>query len=73
MENKEKLAILEEIMELDEGTLKESDILEEYDEWDSITALSLIAVVGEKFGRTITGKEIKEMQTVADVLAVMER
>lgn len=71
MNEKEKLALLEEIMELNEGTLSVGDVLENYVEWDSITALSLIAAVDEKFGKTLSGADVKAMKTVADVLAVM--
>lgn len=72
MNDKEKLAILEEIMELDEGTLSASDALDDYPEWDSITALSLIATMDEKFHKTVTGAEIKALKTVSDVLEMMK-
>ena len=42
MTNKEKLAALEDLMELDEGTLTEDTILEDIDEYDSMTKLALI-------------------------------
>lgn len=71
MSEQEKLTILEEIMELDEGTLAKDDLLENYDEWDSLTAISLIAIIDEKFGKTLTGNDIKSYKTVADVLSVM--
>lgn len=71
MKEQEKISLLEEIMELDEGTLHMEDILDEYPEWDSITALSFIALMDEKFHKTITGKEVKEFKTVADVIGVM--
>lgn len=72
MNEKEKLALLEEIMELDEGTLSADDVLDDYAEWDSITALSFIALIDEKFGRTISGADVKKMKTVADVLEEMK-
>ena len=73
MTEQEKIYLLEEIMELDEGTLQMSDVLTEYDEWDSVTALSLIALMDEKFGKTITGDVIKELKNVADVVNLMEK
>ena len=42
------------------------------EEWDSIAMLSLIAMLDEEFDKTITGKELKELKTVADILAYME-
>lgn len=72
MTDQEKINLLEETMELDAGTLHMDDILDDYPEWDSITALSFIALMDEKFHKTISGKEIKEFKTVADVIKVME-
>ena len=34
--------------------------------------LSLIAMLDEEFGKTISGKELKALRTVADILAYME-
>lgn len=73
MTEKEKLAELEDIMELDEGTLSPQDRLDSYNEWDSLTALSLISLIDERFGKTVTGDDIKKLVTVADALALMEK
>lgn len=72
MTTQEKLEKLEEIMDLDPNTLKEKDELEEYGEWDSIAALSFIAMMDEEFGKTVKGADIKALKTVADALAIME-
>ena len=72
MTEKEKITLLEEIMELNEGTLSVDDVLEDYVEWDSITALSLIAMMDEKFHKTVSGADIKNMKTVSDVLEAMK-
>jgi len=72
MTEQEKIHILEETMELDNGTLNLNDFLENYQEWDSITILAFIALMDERFHKRITGKEIKELKTVADAIAMME-
>ncbi len=72
MTDAEKMNMLEEIMELDEGTLSADDLLDNYEEWDSLTALSFISLMDEKFHKTITGAQVREFKTVADVLKVME-
>lgn len=72
MSEQEKINSLEEIMELDEGTLNMEDMLEDYPEWDSITALSFIAFMDEKFHKTISGQTLKELKTVADAIKIME-
>lgn len=72
MNLKEKLAKMEEIMELDEGVLKETDVLEDFDEWDSIAMLSFIAMMDSDFNETVSGEEVRSFVTVQDALERME-
>lgn len=72
MDAKEKLAALEDIMELDEGTLTPEMKLEDIEEWDSLSALSFVVLLGDEFNRQISGQEIRGFQTVADMMQVME-
>lgn len=72
MTNAEKIALLEEVMELEEGTLQLDDVLEEYDEWDSVTILGIISLIDEEFGKTVTGKEVRDIKTVSGLLDIME-
>lgn len=66
MTEKEKLAALEYIMDLDEGTLSMDDVLENYEEWDSLSKLTLIAEVKKMFGRVLNVETIKNIRTVKD-------
>ena len=72
MTNAEKIALLEEVMELEEGTLQQDDVLEEYDEWDSVTILGIISLIDEEFGKTVIGKEVRDIKTVSGLLDMME-
>ncbi len=72
MDNKRKLELLEEMLELDENTLKEDTLLDEIEEWDSVAALSLIVLLDEEFDKTISGKQIKEFKTIGDILEFMD-
>lgn len=72
MDTKEKLAALEDIMELDEGTLKAEASLDNIEEWDSLSALSFVVLLGDEFNRKITGQQIRAFKTVQDLLDVME-
>ncbi len=73
MTNQEKIALLEETLEIDEGTLTEDMLLEEVDEYDSMAKLSLIVMMDDEFDVKLTGDMIKGFQTVGDILAVMEK
>jgi len=72
MSEQERIELLEEIMDLDAGTLKTSDTLADYEEWDSLTALTFISEMDERFGRKVSGEQIKSFKTVADAIAIME-
>ena len=37
------------------------------DEWSSLTGMGVIALVKTEYGKTITGKELRECETVEDV------
>ena len=71
MTKEEKLAMLEEVMDLDEGELKEDAELSDIEEWDSLSVLTLIAEMKKKFGISLTTAQIKEFKTVADICAVI--
>lgn len=72
MDINKKLALIEECMDLDYGTLKAEDELAGFEEWDSVTALSIIAMVDEKFHKSLSGEDLKGAKIVADILAMME-
>ena len=73
MTNQEKIALLEETLEIDEGTLTEDTLLEDVDEYDSMAKLSLIVMMDDEFDVKLTGDMIKGFRTVGDILAVMEK
>ena len=72
MELQKKLALIEDIMELDEGTLAPDTRLGDIEEWDSLSALSFVVMLGDEFNRKITGNEIRSFEKVQDMLDVME-
>ncbi len=63
----DKLRFLEEIMDLDEGTLKLEDNLDDYEEWDSLSGTALIAEAKVKFGKMIDVTTLKSFETVKDI------
>ena len=71
MSDQEKMSMLEEIWELDEGTLAPDILLAEIDEYDSMAKLSLIVLMDDEFGVKLTGDVIKAFETVADILKLM--
>lgn len=72
MDIRDKLAAIEEMMDLDEGTLMEDTVLKELDEWDSITRLSLMIYFEEEQGKKISGDQIKTFVTVKDITDLID-
>ena len=67
MDVKEKLEVLEEIFEMDEGTLQEDMVLEDIEEWDSMSKLYLVTYVKKNLKKRLTVDEVKEFVTVKDI------
>ena len=72
MSEKERIELLEEIMDVDPDTLEKDSVLADFEEWDSLTALTLISEMDARFGKKVSGEEVKGFKTVADVIAIME-
>lgn len=72
MTEREKLALLEDMLELDEGDLTADMALENVDEYDSMAKLSLIVLMEDEFGLKLTGEIIRGFETVGDIIALME-
>ena len=71
MSEREKLALLEDMLELEEGDLTPDKALEDIDEYDSMAKLSLIVLMEDEFGVKLTGDVIKGFETVGDILKLM--
>jgi acyl carrier protein len=72
MTKQEKLALLEDAFELEEGELREDMKLDELDCWNSMSKLSLIVLMDDEFEKKLTGEQIKNFKTVKDILDFME-
>ena len=73
MTTAEKIALLEETLDLEEGTLQEDTLLDDMDEYDSMAKLSLIVMFDEEFGVKVNGETVKAFKSVADILALMKK
>jgi len=63
----EIIHMLEETMDLDEGTLTEESVLEEIEEWDSLSKLTLMATAKKDYQKNLTAKQVREFKTVKDI------
>lgn len=73
MEN-EFLEKFKEALEIEDRDLNLPDKFREYEEWDSLAFLSVIAMIDEEYDVLIEGKDFKKLQTIGDVWnAIKER
>lgn len=68
----EKIAVLEDMLELENGTLTVETKLSTVDEFDSMAKLSLIVTSDEEFGKKLTGEQLREFKTIGDILTFWE-
>lgn len=73
MSEREKLALLEDLFELNEGDIDAGTSLDDVEEYDSMTKLSLIVMMEDEFGVKLTGEDIKGFKTIGDILLRMEK
>lgn len=72
MSEREKLALLEDLFELEEGDLKAEMLLDDIEEWDSMSKLSLVVLMSDEFGKKLTSADVKVLKTVQDIVDYME-
>ena len=65
MTREEKLEAISDILEED---IQEDRVLAEFDTWDSIAILSVVALISEETGEFTRASEIKSFQTVSDIM-----
>lgn len=57
----------EQFDETSEDQFKPNTVFKELKEWDSLTALSVIAMVDEELEKRITGADIRSSDTIEDL------
>lgn len=72
MTQEEKITLLEETLEVDEGTLTMDTLLEDIEEYDSMSKLGIIVMMDDEFGVKMTGDMFKELKTIGDIIALMK-
>lgn len=72
MNREEKLEIIADILEVEPDELEEGMVLEDFETWDSVAVLSVIAMMDEKFGKYPHASEIRQYIRVIDLMNSME-
>lgn len=72
MELKEKMEMIEEVLDIEAGELTPETVLADTDKWDSMAKLSLIVAIDDEFGKKLNGGDIRSIVTVQDILDFMQ-
>ncbi len=56
----------------DSKLVNANTVFRDLDEWDSLTALSLIAMVDEEYSVKLTGEDIKSSVTLNDIFEIIK-
>jgi acyl carrier protein len=72
MTSKEKLNLLEELLDIGKDTLSEDTELKNLSEWDSLAVIAIIAMFDDEFGKIIESDDVKRFVTVKDIMDKME-
>jgi len=65
------LELMDALMELAPGTLTGAEKLEDLDGWNSLALVSFIAMVDEHFQYSVSPRDMRRCQTVADLAALV--
>jgi acyl carrier protein len=49
-----------------------ADVLSEFEYWDSLTVLSILAMLDSEYGINLTAAEIRQMKTVGELAAALD-
>ena len=73
--NKEKLIkdFLEILDETPSHEVNENTIIRDLDEWDSMTALSLMAMIDEVYSKSISPEELEKIIDLNDLFSFLKK
>jgi acyl carrier protein len=61
---------LAQILEVERVTA--ADVLSEFEYWDSLTVLSVLAMLDSSYGISLRAADIRQMKTAGELAAVLE-
>jgi acyl carrier protein len=67
------LELVKEVLEIEDREVQLKDKFKDYDEWDSLANLSLVAMLDDEFGVVIDNQKFKNMQTLQELYEEIEK
>jgi acyl carrier protein len=70
MSEEEFISLIEDVLEVQSGSIRLSNTLEEVD-WDSLSNLTLISMLDQKYGLQIGAQRLQDAQTVEELYSLV--
>ena len=64
---------LKDILEIENIEVNLEDNFRDYENWDSMAALSVIAMIDDEFGVVINGEDFRNLNTVGDLIQAIKK
>lgn len=67
------IAMFKEALEIEERELQLTDTFRDYDEWDSLSYLSVIAMLDDEYGVEIETEDFSMLKTLGDLIGEVKK
>ena len=67
MKKAEYLAELQDVLQRDDPVC-ETDVLDDYEEWDSLAKMALVAYFDKNFNKKLSMNDFEKLKTVTDLM-----
>lgn len=71
METAKKIELLADLFEVEPAEIVETQELDTFEPWDSMSKLSLIVLIDDECGKKLTGEQIRTFKTIGDIMDFM--
>lgn len=66
------IELFEEALDIDNGELNIESQFKDFDEWDSLSLLSLLAMVKENYGIVLKKDKLDQANTIAELFEIIQ-
>ena len=73
MDKKKFVADMEELLEVDGGTLQATVELKSLEQWDSLAFVSFLAMADSKYSVKVAPSELRQCKTVGDLMKLVSK
>jgi acyl carrier protein len=73
MDRPQLLSLLDELLELEPGTLTGSERLDSLENWNSLAVIGFMAIVNDHFGAILLPRQISACTTIEDLVNLPAR